>query len=104
MDALRRRRAVGTSWNAIVTDPQERKVFDALSDPQWDFRTIDGISKVTALPALEVKAILDKYPDLVRKALVRDNEGRELFTLASRPPGPQEIVSQFMTFITKSAR
>jgi hypothetical protein len=95
---------MGASWNTLIADPKEHKVFDALSDPQWDFRTIDGISKAINLPPTEVKAILDKYPNLVRKALFRDNDGRELFTLASRPPGAQEIASQLMTFITKSAR
>jgi hypothetical protein len=93
---------MGTSWSVILTDPKERKVFEALSDPQWDFRTIDGISKATDLTPAEVKAILDKYPDLVRRSLVRDNEGRDLFTLASRTPRAQEILSQFTTFITKS--
>jgi hypothetical protein len=95
---------MGTSWNTIITDPREHKVFEALSDPQWDFRTVEGISKATGLTPSEVKATLDKYPSLVRTSLVRDNEGRELFTLASRPPGPQELVSQFRNFITKSAR
>lgn len=95
---------MGTSWSAVITDPREHKVFEALSDPEWDFRTVDGISKATNLTATEVKAILSKYPSLVRKSLVRDNDGRELYTLASRPPGPQEIVSQFTSFITKSAR
>ncbi|MGA8430829.1 MAG: hypothetical protein WB729_13480 [Candidatus Sulfotelmatobacter sp.] len=93
---------MGTSWNALLTDPKERKVFEALSDPQWDFRTVDGLSKATALAPADVKAILDKYPDLVRRSLVRDNDGRELFTLASRPPRAQEILSQLTTFITKS--
>jgi hypothetical protein len=93
---------MGTSWSTIVSDSTERRVFEALSDPEWDFRTIDGISKTTNLTATQVRAILDKYPDLVRKSLVRDNDGRELFTLASRPPRAQVILSQLTTFITKS--
>jgi hypothetical protein len=95
---------MGTPWNAVITDPKEHEVFEALSDPEWDFRTYDGISKATNLTAAEVKAILAKYPNLVRKSLVRDNDGRELFTLASRRPGPQEIFSEFTSFVTKSAR
>lgn len=95
---------MGTSWSAVITDANEHKVFEALSDPEWDFRTVDGISKATNLTAAEVKAILGKYPNLVRKSLVRDNDGRELFTLASRRPGPQEIFSEFTSFVTKSAR
>jgi len=95
---------MGTSWQNLVSDPSERKVFEALSDPKWDFRTVSGISKATALPVAEVEAILLKYPDLIRRSLVRDEDGNELFTLASRPPGPQEIVSQIRSFVTKSSR
>jgi hypothetical protein len=95
---------MASSWQTLISDPVERKVFDALSDPQWDFRTIHGISKATALSEPEINAILQKYPELVRRSLVRDEDGSELFTLASRHPGPQEIVSQIRSFVTKSAR
>ena len=95
---------MATSWQTFINEPSERRVFEALSDPQWDFRTVRGISKATALSEAEVNAILQKYPDLVRRSLVRDEDGSELFTLASRTPGPQEIVSQFRSFVTKSAR
>jgi hypothetical protein len=92
---------MGTSWESLVSDASERKVFEALSDPRWDFRTIRGISTATDLPAAVVESILLKYPDLVRRSLVRDEEGNELFTLASRPPGIQEIVSNVRSFVTK---
>jgi hypothetical protein len=95
---------MAASWQTLISEPAERKVFDALSDPQWDFRTVHGISKATSLSESEVTAILQKYPDLVRRSLVRDEDGDELFTLASRTPGPQEIVSQIRSFVTKSAR
>jgi len=95
---------MATSWQALISEPTERKVFDALSDPRWDFRTIHGISKAIDASEAEVASILRKYPDLVRRSLVRDEDGNELFTLGSRTPGPQEIVSQFRSFVTKSAR
>jgi hypothetical protein len=93
-----------TSWESSVSDPNERKVFEALSDPEWDFRTIRGISKATGLKEADIDGVLQKYPDLVRRSLVRDEDGNDLFTLASRTPGPQEIVSQIRSFVTKSAR
>ena len=92
-----------TPWENIVHDPTERKVFEALSDPQWDFRTVNGIAAANGIPAVEVESILQKYPDLVRRSLVRDGYGNELFTLASRLPGPLEIVSQIRSFVTKSS-
>ena len=93
-----------SSWDQLVKSPNERKVFAALADPQWDFRTVEGLSKATGLSASEIHSTLEKYPDLVRKSLVRDEHGRDLFTLATRPAGPQELVSQFRSFVTKSAR
>ena len=62
----------------------EKKVFEALSNPKLDFRTISGISKETGSSESEVKEILDKHPELIRKSLVRDRDGHELFTLRSR--------------------
>jgi hypothetical protein len=46
---------MGTPRNAVINDPKESKVFEALSDPQWDSRTVDGISKATSLTAVEVR-------------------------------------------------
>ncbi len=91
-------------WEEQIFDPTERRVWEALSDPAWDFRTIDGISKATGLPESEVRAILEKYPDLHRKSAVPDQQGRELFTLRSRPVKIRERVAFLRTLVTKSIR
>jgi hypothetical protein len=95
---------MATSWQSTISDPNERKVFEALSDPRWDFRTIRGISEAVGLLSDQVESILHRYPDLVRRSLVSDEQGNELYTLASRRPGPQEIFSNVSSFITKSSR
>jgi hypothetical protein len=89
-------------WKSKIDDPKERKVFEALADPKWDFRTIEGISETTGVSKPEVKHILRRYPKLVRESPVPDRQGRQLFTLRSRPQKAQELMSEFRSFVTKT--
>ena len=93
---------MASNWEAKISDPKERKVFAALSDPAYDFRTVSGLSKEVGLPEFEVRAILDRYPELIRKSAVADEEGRELFTLSSRPLRVTERLALLRAFIVKS--
>ena len=96
--------APGTkNWKERITDPAERKVFEALADPQWDFRTIEGISKVSGLSKEQVTEILSKYPELVRRSLFPDASGRDLFTLQERPMKRQEFLGQIRNLLGKSS-
>jgi len=89
-------------WQQTIKNPRERKVFEALANPQWDFRTVSGLSRDTGLPEVEIRTTLDKYGSLVRKSLVPDRHGRELFTLRSRGVKLQERLAELRMFITKS--
>jgi hypothetical protein len=91
-----------SEWEERIADPRERKVLEALSDPEWDFRTVAGISKATGLLEPDVTAVLEKYPDLVRKSPVPDAKGRELYTLRSRSIGAREFLAQARTIISKT--
>lgn len=95
---------MAASWQKRIRDPREYKVFKALADPSWDFRTIRGISESTEIPESEVENILGRYPDLVRKSLIPDRKGRELFTLRSRRPKAQELFADIRSFVTKSTQ
>jgi len=92
-----------SEWEGRIADFKERKVFEALSDPEWDFRTVDGVSRATGLQEGEVTAVLEKYPDLIRKSPVPDAKGRELYTLRSRGIAAQELLAQARMIISKSA-
>ncbi len=92
------------SWEEIVKEEKERKVFEALADHSWDFRTVDGISNFSGLSAAEVTSIIAKYPNLIRKSAIPDRKGRDLFTLAERPIGTQEVFAEIQTYVTKSVR
>ena len=49
------------NWKDTVTDPEEKKVFQALDGPQSTWRTIAGIARQTGLPEARVQEILTKY-------------------------------------------
>ncbi len=93
---------MGTHWKDLIADPLERKVFEALDDPRWDFRTIPGLSKSTGVPESDVKRILERYPQLIRRSPVPDSEGRALYTLVSKGGGLREWYSKTRAFITKT--
>jgi hypothetical protein len=92
----------GSDWERVITDPDERKVFGALADPKWDFRTIAGLSKDTGLQPDNVSQILEKYPQLVRMSSVPDPKGNILYTLRSRRPKLQEILAMARDFMAGS--
>ena len=87
-----------------LSNPDERRVLEALADARWDFRTLQGISEETGLSEGQVQEILNGHPELVRKSAVPDRRGRELYTLKSRAVKGQEILAIMRTFISKSVR
>lgn len=92
----------GQSWENSITDPKDRMVFQALSDPQWEFRTVDGISKDTELSQAKVQEALKSYPNLVRESTVLDRYGRKIFTLRSQPISFRERLATLRMLIAKT--
>ena len=93
---------MASDWEEKVTDPLGRKVFEALSNPKWDFRTIEGICKSTNLSEPQVMTVLREYPDLVRTSAMPDKYGNTLYTLKSNPIGTQEKLALGRVFVIKS--
>ena len=48
-------------WENVTTDPDETKVFKALDDPKYTWRTVSAIARQTGLPEQRVLQILRKY-------------------------------------------
>jgi hypothetical protein len=90
-------------WKSLITDPRDRKVFEALADPSWDFRTVEGVARSTGLSLGEVESVLVKYPDLIRRSAIPDREGRDLYTLASTAVKAKEVLAEIRTYVTKSS-
>ena len=84
-----------------IANPAARTVLQALAEEQWDFRTIDGVSKETGLDPEQIKRILQSYPELVRRSLVRDKRGRSLYTLRGREMKSQEKKAFLRLLFTK---
>ena len=91
-----------SDWTQVVEEPDGRKLFEVLADGRWDFRTVEGLSGSTGLPEDRVRDLLRKYQAFVRQSLVLDRYGRELYTLASRRPTFQEVISNTRAFISKT--
>ena len=91
-------------WESIVSKPLDRKVFQALGDPAWDFRTVSGLARDCHCSESEVEAILDQFSQLVRQTVIPDPKGRKLYTLSSRRVGGMELLGWARTLISKSFR
>lgn len=95
--------AVLENWTDTVTTTDERKVFEALADQRWDFRTIDGLTKASGLPRSRVIEIVKKYDrNLIRRFSIPDAQGRDLYTLSIKHPGFSEALAKLRTFLSKS--
>jgi len=72
------------NWRDVITDEREKKIFEALDDNTWDWRTIRALSKASGLEPDNVLTIISQYPHLIRRSAVPSEKGEELFTLQSR--------------------
>jgi hypothetical protein len=91
------------NWISEIKDPSEVKVFEALANPKWDFRTVKGIAKETSLNSTLVSNIINAHTGkLIRKSVIPDKTGDELYTLKSKRADIAEIYDQFRTFLSKN--
>ena len=95
-------RSSANDWRPLISNPDERKVFEALEDSRWDFRTIRGLSASSGLPEERVRQVVMKYPNLVRQSSVLDRDGRELYTLASKGSSLREWLSTTRAYLSKT--
>jgi len=58
-------------------------VFKALEDPQWDWRSVDGLAQEVGLPEDVVLRIIESAPDRVLRSRTPDKRGRALYTTRS---------------------
>ncbi len=76
------------------------KVYSALADPSWDFRTVEGIAEDTGLEQEHVGRLLDEHQSDIRQAVSR--KWGILYTLQSRPVKPREYIADIQMFASKS--
>ena len=85
--------STGVSW---------KKILDALADPQWEFRTVEGIARQTGLQSGEVAQLLKQHRSEVRIAPILDRKDRVLYTDKSRRRTWREILWEIQACVSKS--
>ncbi len=88
-------------WQRHVREPDAVRVLTALSSPDWDFRTVEGISHETGLPKDGVQEILKKYQQWVRESDAPGPNGQRLYTLRSRRPTVHEKIASVQAFMER---
>jgi hypothetical protein len=94
---------IATDWRQVVTDSGEVRIFEALEDPRWDWRTITALSRASGLDAEETRRVLRKYPVLVRQSAVPGPKGEELYTLQSRYFDRKTFLEKVLTSVSASS-
>ena len=75
----------------------EEQIFKVLNTGRWIYRTTEGISKETHIPAAKVEATLKSHPQ-VRVSLVRGNDGRVLYASKKKVSGIQDLWTAVRAF------
>lgn len=81
-------------------DKEWSKIYSALEDPKWAFRTVEGIATDTGLDPKCVERLLDQHRSEIRQRMSRDR--RIIYTLKSRPKKMREIIADLQVYASKS--
>ena len=57
-----------------------RRVIDALEDPRYDWRTVEGVAEQTGIAPIKVREILMGLEDEIVRSSIPDESGRTLYT------------------------
>ena len=71
----------------------------ALTDSEWDFRTVEGISRETELDSKRVTLVIGDHRSEVRQAISRT--GEIVYAHGSKPVKVREVVAQMQRFASK---
>jgi hypothetical protein len=91
------------NMTSIVNPAEVLAVVETLADTAYDYQSPDGISDHTGIEVEDVAVILDAYGHLFRVPTAPIHGGRELYTLACRPPGWREHYTIVRAFLAKIA-
>ena len=73
------------TWKEVITDPDEIKVFMALDNPTYTWRTVSAVARQTGLLEPRVLQILSKYNrKLTRLSEIPSANGTPLVGLLER--------------------
>jgi hypothetical protein len=82
---------------------EEKIVFEALDDPEWSWRTLNGIASATDLEPQTVKSILMGHQDLIRTAI--SQKFGPIYQLIERNDPPEEkFIDQVWDYLSMGRR
>jgi predicted transcriptional regulator len=87
-------------------DEKGHKVVNALENPKYNWRTIDGISQETGIDPSQVAMILKALPNIVDvvQSSVPDKLGRPLFTTRNHYDKSQNILNRILSTFSDRIR
>lgn len=91
---------------AYVLDDKGQQVVRALENPQYDWRTIDGISEETGIDPHQVDLILTFLPNVVDvvESSVPDKKGRRLFTTRKHYVERRNVANRILSVFSDRIR
>lgn len=89
-----------TEWRQVITNPNEKKIFEALEDPVWEWRTISALSSLSGLDREGTRRVLQRYALLVRQSELPGPGGEELYTLQRRYFERQSVGEKIWTSVS----
>ena len=91
-----------TNWRKVVRDdPREGKLFEALEDPRWDWRTVEALQGTCGMTTDELRQSIAKYPILIMESRSRD--GKPIFTLRARYHTRKGPFVQLLDFLSNQS-
>lgn len=76
------------------------RVTDALNDPRWKYRTVEGLAEDTGVDPAIVRGVLERHPDLVRRTNLKDPRGREVLVPSERSRSGKELLADLRQILT----
>lgn len=92
-----------TDWRNVVTDAAEVRIFEALEDPRWEWRTVPALSRASGLNDASVRKVLNKYRQFIRQSLAASDSGEDLFILHERRLKQKSIWEKGWEFLGPSS-
>lgn len=90
-------------WRSVVTDPREIKIFEALEDTRWRWRTVGALARESGMSPEDVRRVLNRYHLLVRRSLYPGPGGEDLYTLQSRYLEEKSPIQKGWDFLSTSS-
>jgi N-glycosylase/DNA lyase len=87
---------------ALLNDTE--RVLESLENPQYDWRTVDGVARETNIPPHEVEQILKSLSREVIRSAVSSEDGRPLYTTVAHYKAHAGILRKVLSALSDQVR